>query len=149
MTRTFMPFRYGSFVPLEDFYKGVDSLVQNFFDHDEVGPPTFSPSANLTETETGFEFTLDLPGIDPNDVTVEANEGQLLVAGKRNSETEEAGKTLHRVERRSGQFRRIVSIPAPVDEQKIAAHYHHGVLTVSLPKSEKIKPKRITVSTTN
>ena len=149
MARTFMPFRNGSLVPLEDFYKEVDSLVQNFFDHDEVGPQKFSPRANLAETETGYELTLDLPGVDPNDVTVEAHDGQLTVAGERKSETEEAGKTFHRVERRFGQFRRVVSIPAPVDEEKIAANYRNGVLTVSLPKSEKLKPKRITVSTTN
>lgn len=147
MARTFMPFRNGSLVPLEDFYKEVDSFVQNFLDRDEVGPQKFTPSANLAETETGYELTLDLPGIDPNDVTVEANDGQLLVAGERKSETEEAGKTFHRVERRCGQFRRVVSIPAPVDEEKITANYRNGVLTVSLPKSEKIKPKRITVST--
>ena len=146
MARTFMPFRNGSLAPLEDFYKEVDSLVQNFFDPDESRANKFTPHANLAETEAGYELTLDLPGIDPEDVTVELNDGQLTVAGERKVEAEESGKTFHRVERRYGQFRRLVSLPAPVDEEKITANYRDGVLIVSLPKSEKIKPKRITVN---
>ena len=149
MARTFMPFRNGSLAPLEDFYKEVDSLVHNFFEPEEDRPRKFTPSANLSETETGYELTLDLPGVQPEDVTVELNDGQLLVAGERKSETEAAGKTFHRIERRYGQFRRVVSIPAAIDEDHITADYRDGVLTVSLPKSEKIKPKRITVNAGN
>jgi len=55
-------------------------------------------------------------------------------------------RNFHRVERHYGEFRRVVSLPAPVDEDKITADYTHGVLTVQLPKSEKLKPTKIQVT---
>lgn len=147
MARTFMPFRNSSLAPLEDFYKEVDTLVQSFLDpEDRPQTKKFTPLANLAETETGYELSLDLPGVNPDEVTVELNDDKLVVAGERKSETEEAGKTFHRVERPHGQFRRMLSIPAPVDEDQITAKYRDGVLTVFLPKSQKSKPKRITVN---
>jgi len=148
MTRTFMPFRNGNLAPLEDLAREVDSLVQNIFDPEERGSTQrhFAPAANLAETETAYEFSLDLPGVNAQDVSVELNDGKLIVSGERKSEEEEAGKTFHRVERRYGKFRRVVSIPAPVDDDKIAAEYQDGVLTVTLPKSEKVKVKKIVVN---
>lgn len=150
MTRTFMPFRNGNLAPLEDLAREVDSLVQNIFDPEERGGGNvqkFTPAANLAETETSYELMLDLPGVNADDVSVELNDGQLIIAGERKSETEESGKTFHRVERRYGKFRRVLSIPAPVDEEKITAEYKDGVLSVLLPKSEKVKVKKIVVST--
>jgi len=148
MARTFMPFRNGAIAPLEDLYREVDSLVQNIFDPEDR-TTKFTPFANLAETETTYELTLDLPGVNPDDVTVELNEGKLVVAGERKSETEESGKTFHRVERRYGHFRRVLSIPAPVDEDGIVAEYRDGVLKVTLPKNEKVKVKRIQVNKAN
>ena len=86
MARTFMPFRNGSMAPLEDLYREVDSLVQNIFDPEDR-TSKFTPFANLAETETGYELTLDLPGVDPEDVSVELNEGRLVIAGERKSES--------------------------------------------------------------
>lgn len=147
MARTFMPFRNGNFAPLEDLAREVDSLVQNIFDPDERTPSQqkFTPFANLAETEKGYELTLDLPGINAEDVSVELNDDQLVVSGERQFSAED-GKTYHRVERRSGKFRRVLTIPAPVNEEAITAEYKDGVLTVSLPKSEKVKPKKISIN---
>ena len=149
MTRTFMPFRNGNLAPLEDLAREVDSLVHHIFDPEDrsVTNHRFTPAATLAETETAYELSLDLPGIDAEDVAVELNDGKLIVSGERKSEAEEAGKTFHRVERRYGKFRRVVSIPAPVDEEGITAEYRDGVLHVALPKSEKIKVKKISVTT--
>ena len=150
MTRTFMPFGNGNLAPLEDLAREVDSLVQTIFDPEERGSTQrqrhFSPAANLAETETSYEFSLDLPGVAADDVSVELNDGKLIVSGERKSDEEESGKTFHRVERRYGKFRRVVSIPAPVNDEKIAAEYKDGVLTVTLPKSEKVKVKKIVVN---
>ncbi len=150
MARTFMPFRNGNFAPLEDLAREVDSLVQNIFDPEERAQQQqvrkFTPFANLAETESGYELTLDLPGIDASLVSVELNDGQLIVSGERKAEAETDGKTYHRVERRYGKFRRVLSIPAPVNEDAITADYKDGVLTVVLPKSEKVKPKKISIN---
>ena len=145
MARTFMPFRNGGIAPLEDLAREVDSLVQNIFDPEDRAQK-FTPFANLAETESAYELSVDLPGIDANDVTVELNDGNLIVAGERKSESEEDSKTFHRVERRYGKFRRVLAIPSPVDENQITAEYKDGVLHVVLPKSEKVKVKKIVVN---
>lgn len=149
MTRTFMPFRNGNLAPLEDLAREVDSLVQNIFDPEERSAPAqrhFAPTANLAETETAYELSLDLPGVNADDVSVELNDGKLIVTGERKSEEEQSGKTFHRVERRYGKFRRVVNIPAPIADDQITADYKNGVLTVTLPKSEKVKVKKIVVN---
>ncbi len=148
MSRTFMPFRNGNLAPLEDLAREVDSLVQNIFDPEERTQQTrhFAPAANLAETETAYELALDLPGVSADDVSVELNDGKLIVSGERVQESEESGKTFHRVERRYGKFRRVVNIPAPIADDQITAEYSNGVLTVTLPKSEKLKVKKIVVN---
>ena len=148
MARPLIKFRDASLGPFEDFYKEMDHLVRNFFDSDESRTGVvnkFTPSINLVETETQFEVSLDLPGIDPADVSVEVLDDQLSIAGERKSETEDKGKTYHRVERRYGSFRRLMPLPSQVDESRITADYKDGVLRVALPKSEKAKPTRIEV----
>jgi HSP20 family protein len=89
--------------------------------------------------------TVDLPGVKPEDVCVELHDNQPKISGNRNTEDEPKGRTYHRVERPSGEFRRVIALPVPVDEAKIEADFHQGVLKVLLPKSEKVKPTRIAV----
>ncbi|MFO0913233.1 MAG: Hsp20/alpha crystallin family protein [Pirellulales bacterium] len=150
MPRTMIPFRDGALVPFEDLYKEMDQLLHQFWGQGEgrgQGPaqPMLTP-INLVETEQGYEVTVDLPGVKAEDVHVEIHEGQLVVSGERKSEAKEEGKTFHRVERRYGTFRRVVSLPTTINEQAISAEYTDGVLKVHLPKSEKLKPTRIQVT---
>ena len=149
MTRTLKPWRGTGIRPLDDLYREMDSLVQHFFadENGTNGTRDFVPRLNVSENESGYEVTVDLPGLKPEDVAVELHENQLTISGKREKEKEEKGKTFHRVERHYGEFRRVISVPTPVDEAKISADYRNGVLNVLLPKSEKVKPTRIQVNT--
>lgn len=149
MNRALRPCRTTVLRPWDDLYKEVDNLVQHFFGEEgrTVNASDFVPHINVAESEAGFEISADVPGIKPEDVSVELHDNQLTISGKRQSESEESGKTFHRVERRYGEFRRVVSLPTPVDESKITADYRDGVLHVTLPKSEKVKPTRIQVNT--
>jgi HSP20 family protein len=121
--------------------------MQHFFSDEggTNGSRDYVPSINVAENDQGYEVSVDLPGIKPEDVSVELHENQLTIAGKREAEKEETGKTYHRIERRYGEFRRVISLPAAVDDGKISADFHQGVLRISLPKSEKVKPTRITI----
>ncbi|MCA9217880.1 MAG: Hsp20/alpha crystallin family protein [Planctomycetales bacterium] len=147
MTRGLRTFRNGSLVPFEDFYREVDNLVGGLLRTSECERAEFSPRVNVVETEAGFEVTADLPGINADDVSVELHDGQLLITGKRVKESEEEGRTYHRVERAVGEFRRVIAINVPIDEDKIKADYEDGVLKVTLPKSAEVRPKRIEVRT--
>jgi HSP20 family protein len=106
----------------------------------------FLPEANVLETDKTVEVTLDLPGMKPDEVKVEMNDGRLYVAGEKREEKEEKGKTFHRMERRTGAFRRVINLPAVVDDVKAEATFADGVLKIILPKSRKAVPKAIPVN---
>jgi HSP20 family protein len=107
----------------------------------------FMPEVNVTETEKAVEVTAEIPGMKPEEVKVEMHEGALWIMGEKVEEKEEKGKTFHRVERRTGAFRRILPLPAEVEEGKIEAKVTNGVLTITLPKAEKAAPRKIEIKT--
>ena len=104
----------------------------------------WSPPSDVTETETGFVFELDVPGVQKEDVTVDLNGTTLLITGEL-KESETKGVT-HRRTRRTGKFAYRVTLPRTVDAENIEAKLADGVLTVSVPKTEAAKPRRIEVT---
>lgn len=144
MATTLTPFRSQSGL-LNDFRREMDSLVNQFFTDEGRGDvASWMPRINLAESENQYEVTLDLPGIKPEDINIEVRQGDLWITGERKSETEEKGKTFHRIERYEGQFRRVIRL-GDVDPEKITAEYTDGVLNVSIPKREEAQSKRISV----
>lgn len=103
------------------------------------------PSMDLTENDGAIEAKLDLPGVDAKQIEVRVNGNVMSINAQRKEEKEEKGKTFHRVERRTGSFRRSVTLPCAVAEEKVDARYHDGVLIVTLPKAETAKAHKITV----
>jgi HSP20 family protein len=106
---------------------------------------TWVPALDVRETDDNFELTLDLPGIDPKDVSVNYEDGMLTVSGKREFSEERQGETWHRIERSFGTFARSVRLPRTADPDKIEAGFDKGVLTISVPKAETAKPRQIEV----
>ena len=105
----------------------------------------FLPEANIVETEKTVEVAVELPGMKPEEVKVEIKEGNLWIVGEKKTEKEDKGKTFHRIERRTGMFRRVFELPAEVVEDKVDARFAEGVLKITLPKAEKAAPKKIEV----
>jgi HSP20 family protein len=103
------------------------------------------PALDVRETDDNFELTLDLPGIDPDDVSVNYEDGMLTVSGKRDFSEERQGETWHRIERSFGTFARSVRLPRTANAEKIEARFDKGVLTISVPKAETAKPRQIEV----
>jgi HSP20 family protein len=147
MVRTLIPL--GETFPrtFARFENEMNEMMEGFLGRGEPRwiPEPFVPTANLVETENELEVTIDLPGLKPEEVKVELREGHLWVTGERKEETEEKGKTFHRMERRYGAFRRVILLPAPVNEEKVEAEFRDGVLKVRLPKIEEVKPRHIAV----
>ncbi len=131
----------------DDLRKEMNRIFEGTADRGEGGGTVIAPLANLAETESEYEISLDLPGLKPEDVNVEFRDGHLCISGERKQVNEEEGKTYHRIERSFGAFRRVVALGNEVDADKIAAKYEHGVLTVTAPKVSAAQPKKITVST--
>ena len=105
----------------------------------------FTAACDLSETADAFQVRMDVPGIKPDDITVQVTGDTVHVSGERKEEKEEKGKTYHRIERRSGKFSEIVTLPGSVKDENVQAEFHDGVLTVTLPKTEASKTRTVKV----
>jgi HSP20 family protein len=147
MTRTLAPWltRAGRLMDFDmDFPKWMTEVMgpeAGVFGRDG----RFMPEANIVETDKAVEVAVELPGMKPEEVKVEIRENALWITGEKKEDKEEKGKTFHRVERRSGMFRRIFQLPVEVMEEKVDARFAEGVLKITLPKAEKAAPKQIEV----
>lgn len=107
------------------------------------------PALDVRETDDRYEVTFDLPGLEPDAVSVTFEDGTLTVSGKREFFAEDSGETYHRIERSYGTFARSVGLPHVADTDRIEATFDKGVLTVSVPKVEAAKPRTIEVRKTS
>lgn len=120
----------------EDFWKRLDQPFGAFGRWDTGGP-----RMDVTETESAIEVSVELPGIDQKDVDVSLTNSALTIKGEKKSEQEESKKGYHLLERSYGSFYRSIPLPSGVDEDKVAAQFKNGVLTVTLPKTEEALPR--------
>lgn len=148
MNTSLMPLHSG-FGLLENFRKEMDQLFDRFSDGERGTENSvtrfWTPRLNLSETEDAYEVSVDLPGLTADAVNVELRHGDLWITGERSSETEEKGRTWHRIERYSGQFRRAVRLGDDVDPDRVNAEYRDGVLHITVQKTEVARTKRIEV----
>lgn len=108
---------------------------------------TSFPKVDVSETDTEIKVVANIPGIDPEKVDVEIGDDYLSLSGKLEKEVEDkdAKGKVYRYEREYGEFRRSFTLPARVDKEKIVAKAKNGVLTLTLPKSEEEKHKKIKI----
>ncbi len=104
------------------------------------------PSADISETDTSYLIKAEIPGVAKEDVKVTIENGMLTIQGERKMEKEEKNKKFHRIERSYGSFMRSFRVPDDADESGVKAEFKDGVLSVTLNKSAKAKPKAINVS---
>ena len=105
----------------------------------------WSPSADISETEKEYLVRADLPGMKKEDVKVTFGDGVLTIQGERKQHKEETNEKYHRVENYYGSFSRAFSLPENITAEAISCESKDGVLTVHIPKSERKKPKEITI----
>jgi len=106
------------------------------------------PSMDAWETEQAFVVQVDLPGLTPEQVDVSFDRNTLTVRGTRSDTipTDKGEKRVFFVERSPGSFSRTLRFPQYVEASKIDAKFENGVLTVTVPKSEAAKPRKIQIA---
>jgi len=118
-------------------------------DHDLPGFATgereWMPPFDISETEGEIIVKAELPGMNVEDIDITLTDGLLTVKGERKMEKEDKRKNYHRIERQFGSFSRSLNLGINVKADGIDAGYKDGVLTVTLPKAEEDKPKKIEV----
>lgn len=107
----------------------------------------WAPAVDVRETQDEIRVMAELPGLEPDDVDVSIENNVLTVTGEKRQEIEEGKEdsSFHVLERRYGRFERSFTLPRTVDADNISARFHNGVLTVTLPKAETAKPRRVQI----
>jgi HSP20 family protein len=102
------------------------------------------PPVNVFADRDGYVVKLEVPGVAPEDVSIEVEGRTLTVSGKREIPPPTEG-SFHRRERGAGQFSRSFQMPADLDLTRAEASSKHGILTLRIPKREEAKPRQISV----
>ena len=103
------------------------------------------PAFDVSETEDEVIVKAELPGMDVKDIDITLTDGLLTIKGERKMEKEDKKENYHRIERQFGSFSRSLKLGTNVKADSIDAGYKDGILTVTLPKAEENKPKKIEV----
>ena len=106
----------------------------------------WNPSVDIFENDNEIVFKAELPGMNPKDIEVKLENNVLMLKGERRFEKETKEENYHRIEREYGNFSRSFALPSAVEGDKVTAEYKDGVLKVTLPKKEEIKPKPIKIA---
>jgi HSP20 family protein len=126
----------------------MDKLFEDFFGR--TGFPAaaegvWAPAVDIHETKKDVVVTVDLPAIDPKEVSISIVEDRLTIKGEKKKEEEMKEESYYRSERVYGMFQRTIQLPAEVVGDKAKATYKDGVLKIVVPKSQKALPKEIKV----
>jgi HSP20 family protein len=103
------------------------------------------PPVDIVEEADAIRIVTELPGVKPENVKISLENNVLTIQGTKEQVADERAERVHRYERTFGAFERSFTLPSTVDANAIKATYEHGVLTVTLPKVEKAKPRQIEV----
>lgn len=101
----------------------------------DAPPQPLNPRVDILEKPDAYSLVADFPGVPKADVEVQLDNGELTISGRR---TSRSGVPL--------EYRRVFSVDPAINSEKISAHVEDGVLTVTLPKPEAVKPRRIAIS---
>ena len=146
VTRGLQPFLgFGPFRVLQEEMNSLFNRNLADWNGDWLTHVSAAPSLDLSETAESLQIRTDMPGISAEDIDIEISDNTIHISGERKEEQEEKGKTYHLVERRAGKFERTLTLPCAVQEENITAECRDGVLTVTLPKSEELRARKIKV----
>jgi HSP20 family protein len=139
--------RWEPFRNLTDIQGEVNRLFDTF-----LGRPTgpvangrWLPAVDMFETNDELVLTVEMPGVREKDVSVSITGDLLTIKGERRWQDESKDNKFLHVERAYGQFERLVQLPMAVQGDKVKAAYRDGVLTITLPKAEELKPRDIKI----
>ena len=105
----------------------------------------WAPALDISERKDAYLVTVELPGVEADDLDITLEDGLLTIQGERHFAHDSSEQQFHRVERRYGAFRRSITLPAHVMAEGIQASADNGVLQILVPKMEEATPKRIQV----
>ena len=123
----------------------MNTLTRETHDADRTQAEQFiTPPASVTEIGVGYMLEIEMPGVEKDGLEISVENNELIIIGRRSLPAVE-GMLIHR-ESRLGNFRRVFELDPSIDASKISAKIEQGLATLTLPKVEHVKPRKITVS---
>lgn len=131
----------------ERMFREMDNMLTPWRSRlQDLGTGSLSSLAfDVDEEEDSYIVSVDLPGVRKDDVNIEVQGNQLVITGERKRAREGKEGSIRRMEKRYGKFQRVLTLPEGTDADRIEAHFENGVLQLAIPKSERVKPKKITI----
>lgn len=141
------PFNFrSSYREMERLRREMNELFEVFDRGPRMSTATTYPAMNVWTNPDGAIVTAELPGINPDALEISVQGDTLTLRGSRAADALGEGEAYHRRERGAGQFQRAFQLPFAVDAGKVEATYELGVLSITLPRAESDKPKKIQVA---
>jgi HSP20 family protein len=145
--------RYEPWHVVNRLHQTLDQVFNNHFSNDALSSPeassspsvTWVPRVDIHEEKDRFVVLADVPGVEPKDIDITAENGVLTVRGERRAEKRETENGYERVERVSGAFLRRFTLPEGANTESIKAKQTNGVLEVTIPKTPAVQPRRISI----
>jgi HSP20 family protein len=142
--------KWDPFTELEDVSNHLNRIFRRLpvpaeADREVLDMADWMPTVDITETDTEYLITGEIPGVNKEDVKLTIANGMITMRGERKQEKEEKDLKSHRIERCYGSFFRSFRMPDDVDETTVKAEFKNGLLNVIMPKSGKNKAKSIDV----
>ena len=126
----------------------MDRAFDNFFSRSPVSYEGVGVvDINMLQTDNDVVINASIPGVKPDDINISITGDNLTIRGEIQEDEEFKDANYHIKEFRYGNFSRSIPLPSKVDTDKAKAEFENGVLTLTLPKVEEVKPKTITVNT--
>lgn len=125
----------------------MDRVFDRFFSQPAGAQGVWAPAMDVRESNDEIRVTVELPGLKPEEVTVTLENGVLSISGEKRQEVQEGKEegNYYLFERCYGRFERSFALPRTVNADQIKARFEDGVLTVTLPKAENAKPRRVQI----
>lgn len=140
--------RWRPFRDLMNVQCEFDRMFDEFFGRslNVIDGGLWSPAVDVSEDNDNVYVAVEVPGMTKDSVKITLQDNLLTIQGEKKQETEQKGKNYHRMERSYGSFTRSFSLPTTIQADKIKASYKDGLLNITLPKAEEVKPKEIPIA---
>ena len=134
-----------AYLTREPFSRLFDTFF-NDLQGEEVANRGWMPPVDIQETPDAYKLEAELPGLTKDDINITLENNVLRLSGERKFEKDAKKENYHRVERTYGTFTRAFALPQQVNPEGVQAAFENGILTITVPKAEQAKPRKISIS---
>lgn len=143
--------------PVQQIHNNIDRVFNQFFNEDglmgafsPISQTLLKPSVDIGENKKNYLISIEVPGVDKEDINLELVDHDLVISGEKKNEIRSDEDSYHCVERSYGYFKRVISLPEDADKETISADFKNGILKITVKKNrlipKKQNSKRIAIS---